>query len=773
MIKSLKGIQKQEQDSFNIPKKIQDIIPIQKIWEDGIFQIGKNKYSIVYKFSDINYMVASREDKEKMFLGYSELLNSFDSGATTKITVVLRHPNQKNLKEEILIPFQEDGLDIYRNEYNQMILNKALGTSGMLREMYLTVSVFKNNYEEAKSYFNRTTTEFTIHLSKLGSKCTTLDTAERLRILYDFYRPGEEACYNFSFSNCLKNGINFKDYICPDSFHFEKDYFMMGKRYGRAFFLKDYASYIRDSIISELTDINQNMMLSIDVIPVQTDEAVKEVENRLLGVETNITNWQRKQNANNNFSAVIPYDLEQQRKESKEFLDDLTTRDQRMMFANLTLVITADTKEELETESESILTVARKHLCQLSILNYQQMDGLNTTLPLGVRKIKALRTLTTEGVSVLHPFKVQEIMDRNGIYYGVNAISHNLIMVNKENLLNQSAFLLGVPGSGKSFCVKQLITFLALSTNDHIIICDPENEYTPLVEALGGEVIHISPGSNDRINAMDMVEGYSCDGNPIADKSEFILSLFEQLDKKLGSVEKSIIDRCVTLVYTEAEEHKRIPTLSDLRTKLLEQPEKEAHNLALSLELFTNGSLNIFSQTTNVNTRNRIISFDIMNLGKQLKKLGMLVIIDSMINRVTENFYKGIRTHLFLDEIKELLDSEFSTEFFESAWRRYRKRGGYPTGATQNVGPVLESTSASTLISNSELIIMLNQASQDRQKLASLLKISDEQLSYITNSEAGCGLIKYGGSLVPFINEFPTNTRLYSLMTTKPSDRKN
>ena len=310
---------------------------------------------------------------------------------------------------------------------------------------------------------------------------------------------------------------------------------------------------------------------------------------------------------------------------------------------------------------------------------------------------------------------------------------------------------------------------MALATDDNIIICDPENEYTSLIEALGGEVIHIAPGSRDRLNAMDMVDGYS-DGNPIADKSEFILSLFEQLDKTLGAIEKSIIDRCVTMVYNEAREKNTVPTLCDLREKLLNQPEKEAQNLALSLELFTSGSLNIFAQATNVNTSNRIISFDIMNLGKQLKKLGMLVIIDSMINRVTENFYKGITTHLYMDEIKELLDSEYSSEYFESAWRRYRKRRGYPTGATQNVEPLLESTSASTLISNSELIVMLNQASQDRKKLAELLKISDEQLSYITNSDAGCGLIRYGSSLVPFVNQFPKNTRLYKLMTTKPGE---
>jgi len=517
--------------------------------------------------------------------------------------------------------------------------------------------------------------------------------------------------------------------------------------------------------------MNQNMMMSIDVIPIPTDEAVREVENRLLGVETNITNWQRKQNANNNFSAVIPYDMEQQRKESKEFLDDLTTRDQRMMFANLTLVITADTKEQLEADTETVLITARKHLCQIVPLKYQQLNGLNTALPIGVRKIKNLRTLTTESLAVLNPFRVQEIFDKGGIYYGENAISHNLIMVNKANLLNQSSFLLGVPGSGKSFSAKELIVFLSLSTDDDILICDPEGEYSALVKAMGGEVIGISANSKDHINAMDMTEGYGDGANPVVDKSEFVLSLFEQLDKKgLGSKEKSIIDRCTALVYDDYNKTGVVPTLMSLRKKLEEQTEREAHELSLSLELFTNGSLNVFSHETNVNTNSRIISYDIYKLGKQLKTMGLLVITDAMINRVSENYKKGKRTHIFIDEIHVLFENEYSATFFNSAWRQFRKRNAYPTAITQNVEYLLSSVDASTMLSNSEFIVMLNQATTDRKELAKLLNISDEQLSYITNADAGCGLIRYGSSLVPFINKFPVNTNLYKLMTTKPGE---
>lgn len=476
MIKTLKNSNHQEKEKFKIPKSVQQAVPIQIIYPDGIFCIGKNKYSKTFRFTDINYAVAGREDKEAMFLEYSELLNSFDSGTTTKLTINNRRLNRADFEKSILIPMKEDGLDIYRKEYNQMLLDKATGTNSMIQEKYVTVTVIRKNYEEAKTYFARVSTELTAHFSRLGSRCTELDAEERLRVLHDFYRTGEETGFTFDLLQTMKKGHDFRDFICPDTFEFESDFFKIGDRYGRVLFLREYASYIRDSMISELTQLNRNLMLSIDVIPVPTDEAVREVENRLLGVETNITNWQRRQNQNQNFSAVIPYDMELQRKESKEFLDDLTTRDQRMMFGLLTLVHTAKSKKQLDADTDTLLTTARKHLCQFAILRYQQQDGLNTALPIGHRKINALRTLTTESLAVLMPFRVQEIMDTGGIYYGENAISHNLIMCNKANLLNQSAFLLGVPGSGKSFSAKELIVFLALATQDDILVCDPERE---------------------------------------------------------------------------------------------------------------------------------------------------------------------------------------------------------------------------------------------------------------------------------------------------------
>lgn len=771
-MKAIKQVMKKDQEPYRVPKRVQDVIPIKCMWSDGIFLVG-TRYSKTFKFTDINYMVASQEAQKKLFLAYAALINSLDCGATTKITLNNRHLNRKNFADTVLMKLKNDYLDYYRMEYNDVIMSKATGGNGIIQEKYVTVSVCKKNIEDARAYFARVGAELTARFAALGAKVTEMDATEKLRVLHDFYRSGEEVYFRFDAQDMMRKGHDFRDYICPDSVEKHSDYLMLGGKYARVIYLKDYASFISDQLVTKLTDQSRSMMLSIDIIPVATDEAVREVERKMLGVETNITNWQRRQNANNNFSAVVPYDMELQRKETKEFLDDLTTRDQRMMFAVITMVITADDKKQLDSDTETVLSVARKHMCQLAVLKFQQFDGLNTVLPIGTRKINAFRTLTTESLAVFMPFKVQEVQDKGGIYFGENAISHNLIMCNKANLLNQSAFLLGVPGSGKSFSAKELIAFLILNTEDDVLICDPENEFGALAAALGEEtatVIHMAAGGKDRLNAMYMVDGYG-ENNPIVEKSQFIMSLVEQIDKTgVGPQQKSIIDRCTALVYQEAEANGTTATLCNLRNKLLEQPEEKAKEIALSLELFTTGSLDIFGHESTVDLDNRIVVFDIHSLGAQLKPTGLLVITDTILNRVTINWKKGKRTHIFIDEFHVVFENEQSGIFFNSAWRQFRKRNGYPTAITQNVEYLLDSVQASTMLSNSEFVVMLNQAYSDRAKLSKLLNISDEQMSYVTNADAGCGLIKYGSALVPFINRFPRDTKLYQLMTTKPGE---
>ncbi len=706
MIKTLQTTLRQDRERFTVPKSVQDAIPIRRIWPDGVFQFG-SKFSKTLRFSDINYAIASKEDKTSMFLGYSELLNALDTGSTTKLTINNKRLNRKNFERDILLPRRDDALDGGRAEYNNMLMDKVTGAaSSVVQERYITVSVHKKNAEEARTFFDRTLHEIAARLSQLDSHSEELDAAERLRVFHDFYRTGEESEYRFDLKDCMRRGHSFKDTICPDSMEFKKDHFRLGKKFGRILFLKDFASYLKDSMINELTALNRTLMLSIDIIPVPTDEAVREMQNRLLGVETNVANWQRRQNANNNFSAVVPYDLEQQRKETREMLDDLTTRDQRMLFAVVTLVHLADSWAELNSDTETLQSIARKHLCQLGVLNWQQADGLATVLPFGLRRIDALRTLTTEALAVLMPFKAQEIRDQGGIYYGQNVISKNLILANRKELLNGNGFVLGVSGSGKSFTAKREIVNLALATDDDILIIDPESEYRPLIEGLGGEVIDISATSENHINALDMEQGYGDGDNPIV----------------------------------------------------------------LAIELFTEGSLNTFAKPTNVNTASRIVCYDIRDLGKQLQPVGMLVVLDSIFNRVIRNRKQGRNTWLYIDEIYLLFQHEYSANFLFTLWKRVRKYGACATGITQNVGDLLESHTARTMLANSEFLVMLNQAATDRTDLARLLSISDNQLSYITNVDFGHGLIKCGSAVVPFMDSFPRHTQLYKLMTTKPSE---
>ena len=772
MIKTLQNTLKQDREGFDLPKSVQDAIPIRRLWPDGIFQFG-SKFSKTIRFTDINYAIASKEDKTSMFLGYSELLNALDTGSTTKITINNKRLNRQNFEQEILIPRQDDYLDGYRAEYNSMLMDKVTDSSNsVVQERYVTLSVHRKNVEEARAFFDRVTADVTTRLSHLDAHSEELDAVERLRVLHDFYRTGEEAEYRLDLRDLMRKGHSFKDSICPDSLEFKKDHFVMGGKFGRVLFLKEYASYIKDSMISELTALNRTMMLSIDVIPVPTDEAVREMQNRLLGVETNVTNWQSRQNNNNNFSAVVPYDLEQQRKETREMLDDLTTRDQRMMFAVVTLVHLADSKEELDSDTETLQSAARKHLCQLATLNWQQADGLTTALPMGLRRIDALRTLTTEALAVLMPFKAQEVRDQGGVYYGQNVISKNLIIANRKELLNGNGFVLGVSGSGKSFTAKREMVNLALSTDDDIIVIDPESEYRPLIEGLGGEVVNISATSPNHINAMDMEQGYGDGENPVVLKSEFLLSLCEQLmgDRLLSAKEKSIIDRCTASVYhsyIKGGYQGKAPTLQDFHAELLRQSEPEARDVALAIELFTEGSLNTFAKPSNVDTNSRILCYDIRDLGKQLLPVGMLVVLDSIFNRVIRNRKLGKNTWVYVDEIYLLFQHEYSANFLFTLWKRVRKYGACCTGLTQNVDDLLQSHTARTMLANSEFLVMLNQAATDRAELAQLLNISDNQLSYITNVDSGRGLIKCGSTIVPFMNTFPKNTRLYKLMSTK------
>ena len=775
MIRTLKTINKKEKEKFKIPRSVQDLIPIQTVYTDGIFQTGSGKFSKTYKFEDVNYAVASAEDKTSMFLKYGDILNSLESGATTKITINNRRMDKREIARDILLPYRKDNLDEYREEYNRMLLSKTVGASSMVQDKYLTITAYKDSIEDARAYFARVGAELQVHFNKLGSKLMELETEERLQILFNFYRIGEESFFNFDMAEYARKGHSFKDYISPDSIEVFDDYFKLGEKYGRVMFLKDYANFIKDKAIAKMTEIARNLMLSIDIIPIPTDEAVREVENIMLGVETNAANWQRRQNANNNFTAMLPYDMELQRNETREFLEDLTARDKRMMFAVMTVVHMADSKKQLDQDTAAIKNIAITEHCQLSTLKWQQMDGLNTALPIGVRRVDTMRTLTTESLAALMPFRVQEISHKHGIYYGQNAISKNMIVADRKQLMNGNSFIIGVSGSGKSFAGKNEIVNLTLAGDADIILIDPEREYSSLVKAMGGEVIHISATSPNHINAMDLNREYGDGANPVILKSEFVLSLCEQLigGQNLGPKQKSIIDRCTAKVYWDYQSNGYVgqpPTLQNFHEELMQQPEPEAKELALAIELFTKGSLNTFANHTNVDTDNSLICYDILDLGKQLMPIGMLVVLDSILNRITRNRAKGRKTFIIVDEIYLLFQYEYSANFLFTLWKRVRKYGAYCTGITQNIEDLLQSHTARTMLANSEFMIILNQAPTDMHELAKLINISGEQIKYISEVSPGCGLIKVGRSLVPFENKFPKNTKLYRLMSTKPGE---
>lgn len=774
MIKSLLAANKSEKDRFVIPRSVQQSIPIRCVYSDGIWHTGR-KHSRTWRFADINYAAASEEERRSIFLSYCAVLNSLPTDAAAKITIINRRINPVDFQRQILMKERGDELDRYRRESNQILTRRAAESNNLVQEKYITLSIPQRKIEETRTYFRRVDANLSKSFGRLDSGAKPLTTHDRLRILHDFFRPGEEQYFAFDQTAAIRRGLDFRDLICPDGLAFKAGHFEMGDKVGRVLFLKDYASYIKDEMIADLSDFPRNLMLSIDILPIPTDEAVREVQSRILGIETDITRWQQRQNDKNNFTASIPYELEQLRGETKEFLSDLTERDQRMIFAVVTLVHIADSLEQLDADTEALLSIGREHLCQFSTLRYQQEDGMNTVLPYGLRRVKALRTLTTESAAVLMPFRVQEIQDPGGLPYGVNAISKNLLICERKRLISPHAFYLGVSGSGKSVAMKSTIENVALATNDDIIIIDAEREYGPITRSLGGTVVEISPSSPHHINPMEVADGYGDGENPIAMKSELITSILEQqmgVGRVSGS-HKSIIDRCTANVYQNYF-HSRgkapMPLLTDWRNEVLKQVDPEAREIALAAELITEGSLNVFAHPGNVDMNSRIITLDLYEMGEQLRPTALVVTLEAIQNRVMENRKRGKYTWVFLDEVYLYFKYHYSGEFLYRAWKRFRKYAGIMTAATQNVEECLKSETARLMLANSEFLLLFNQAATDRAELGKLLHISDTQMGYITNAEPGHGLLKMGGSLVPFNNSIPKDTELYRLMSTTPGE---
>ena len=758
-----------------IPRTAQKTLPYQRICDEYIFRVAENKYSKTYQFEDINYSIAKQEEQEAIFLGFCSVLNSFDTSADVQVTVYNNKVNKSEFNKMVLLKHKGDSFDHYIDVYNDMLVEKMeQGQNGIIRSKYLTVTVQAADLEAAQAKFTSIDLELTNAFKKIGSPINILTSNERVGLLKDIFRGVDEKIPQLTVKDFKRQAD--RAYCSPDYFEFKKGYFMWNNKYARTMFIKDMPASLQDHLLTDIANTNLNVMVTVNIAPVDPYKALKIVNHQLTSMRANKLQAEKKAIQSGYTSDIINEDLKHSLVEAEELLDDLRSKNQKMFLDNVVIMVTADDFDDLESNTETIEAAIRKHICSVSTLNFQQEKGLQSVLPLGNCTLKIRRTLTTESTAVLLPFSAKEITHENGMYYGLNALSNNMILFNRLMLKNPNGFILGSPGSGKSFSAKREMLNVFLATDDDIIIIDPEREYTNLVEALNGETINVSPASTNYINPLDMTKDYSDDENPLVMKSDFILSFCESLVGKQGltAKERGIIDRCLTKTYHEYMqdfEVSKTPTLMDFYENLKAQPEKEAQGLALSFELYIKGNLNIFAHQTNVDTNNRVVSYDIKDLGKQLKTVGMLIVLDYVWNRITKNRAMGKRTWIYMDEIYLLFANEYSANFLFELYKRARKWGGVPTGITQNVEDLLKSETARSMLSNTDFVMMLNQATSDRNQLAKLLNISDNLLSHVTSSDSGQGLLCCGGSIIPFKDKFPHN-ELYDLMTTKLDEVK-
>ncbi len=757
----------------------QKSIPYREMARDGICRVQDKYYSKTIRFYDINYQLAQNEDKNAIFENWCDFLNYFDSSIHFQLSFINHHSNMKEFESVIQIKPRHDAFDDVRMEYAQMLKNQlAKGNNGLVRTKYITFGVEAENIREAKPKLERIETDILNNFKVLGVSAYPLDGRERLQIMYETFNPEEKVPFQFSFDQVMRSGMGTKDFIAPTSFLFKngKD-FMMGNTIGAVSYLQILAPELTDRMLAEFLDMDRNLIVNLHIQSLDQMKAIKLVKSKVTDINRMKIEEQKKAVRSGYDMDIIPSDLNTYGGEAKRLLEDLQSRNERMFLVTIVFLNTAKTKQELDNAVFQTAGIAQKYNCSLRRLDYMQEPGLMSSLPLGLNLIPIKRALTTTSTAIFVPFTTQELfMEGESLYYGLNALSNNMIMVDRKKLKNPNGLILGTPGSGKSFSAKREITNAFFVTQDDIIIGDPEGEYYPLVNALGGQVIHISPTSHDYINPMDINLDYSDDDNPLGFKSDFILSLCELIMGSRNGIEaeeKSVIDRCLPLVYQKYFEQpipENMPILGDLYECLRKQKEVQAQRIATALEIYVNGSLKVFNHRTNVELNNRIVCFDIKDLGKQLKKLGMLIVQDQVWNRVTVNRAAHKSTRYYIDEFHLLLKEEQTAAYSVEIWKRFRKWGGIPTGITQNIKDLLASREIENIFENSDFIYMLNQAAGDRQILAKQLNISPHQLSYVTNSGEGEGLIFYGSTIIPFKDKFDKSLRLYSLMTTKVSD---
>ena len=762
----------------------QQTIPYLTMYPDGICKVSEKKYSKSIAFEDINYQLAQADDKTAIFENWCDFLNYFDASVSVQLSFINQGTQREQAEKAIHIPAQDDAFNSIRTEYSDMLKNQLeKGNNGLEKCKYITFSIEADNLAAAKARLSRIETDVLNNFKVLGVTARPMNGQERLNVLHGIFHPEGEP-FRFSWDWLVPSGLTTKDFIAPSSFRFgDGRTFRMGRKLGAVSFLEILAPELNDRMLSDILDLENGIIVNLHIRSIDQSEAIKTIKRKITDLDKMKIEEQKKAVRSGYDMDIIPSDLATFGSEAKNLLQDLQSRNERMFLLTFLVVNMADTKRKLDNDIFATAGFAQKNNCALTRLDYLQEAGFMSSIPLGENLIPIQRGLTTSSTAIFIPFITQELFQRGAaLYYGLNALSNNMILCDRKQLKNPNGLILGTPGSGKSFAAKREMTNAFLITDDDIIICDPEAEYFSLVQRLGGQVIRLSPagkgmdGKPQYVNPMDINLNYSEDDNPLALKSDFILSLCELViggKEGLQPVEKTVIDRAVRNVYRPFladPDPAKMPILGDLYNELLKQPEPEAARIAAALELYVSGSLNVFNHRTNVELSNRLVCFDIKQLGKQLKKLGMLIVQDQVWNRVTVNRAEKKATRYYMDEFHLLLKEEQTAAYSVEIWKRFRKWGGIPTAITQNVKDLLSSREVENIFENSDFVLMLNQAQGDRAILAKQLNISPQQMKYVTHTEAGEGLIFYGNVVLPFIDRFPTDTELYCLLTTKPEE---